>query len=78
LPKAGHKSEQRRQHERQSWFRRGRRYHAGIEGRISVLKRKHGLGRCLNHGRDGFERWVGWGVIANNLTIIGRTRAIHA
>jgi IS5 family transposase len=72
LPKAGYKSEKRRHHERQPWFRRGRRYHAGIEGRISVLKRKHGLARCLNHGEDGFTRWVGWGIIANNLTIIGR------
>jgi IS5 family transposase len=75
LPKAGHKSERRRQHERQSWFRRGRRYHVGIEGRISVLKRKHGLGRCLNHGPEGFERWVGWGIIAHNLTIIARHHA---
>lgn len=72
LPKAGYKSQKRREHERQSWFRRGRHYHAGIEGRISVLKRKHGLDRCLNHGENGFERWVGWGVIANNLTSIGR------
>lgn len=72
LPKAGYKSERRRQHERQSWFRRGRRYHAGVEGRISVLKRKHGLDRCLNHGQDGFERWVGLEIIAHNLTIIGR------
>jgi IS5 family transposase len=75
LPKAGHKSQQRRQHERQSWFRRGRRYHAGVEGRISVLKRKHGLDRCLNHGQDGFDRWVGLGIIAHNLTQIGRKRA---
>jgi IS5 family transposase len=75
LPKAGHKSERRRAHERQAWFRRGRRYHAGVEGRISVLKRKHGLDRCLHHGRDGFERWVGWGIIAHNLTIIGRNLA---
>lgn len=72
LPKAGYKSQARREHERQSWFRRGRRYHAGVEGRISVLKRKHGLDRCLNHGEDGFQRWVGWGIIANNLTIIGQ------
>lgn len=72
LPKAGYKSQARRDPERQSWFRRGRRYHAGVEGRISVLKRKHGLDRCLNHGEDGFERWVGWGIIANNLTIIGQ------
>lgn len=72
LPKAGHKSQARRHHEAQPWFRRGRRFHNGVEGRISVLKRKHGLDRCLNHGEDGFQRWVGWGVIANNLTVIGR------
>lgn len=39
LPKRGRKTEKRRQHEAQSWFKRGRRFQAGIEGRISVLKR---------------------------------------
>jgi IS5 family transposase len=72
LPKPGRKSETRRQHERQRWFWRGRRFHAGVEGRISVIKRKYGLDRCRNHGQDGFERWVGWGVIANNLTAMGK------
>jgi IS5 family transposase len=71
LPKPGYKSEARRQHEKQRWFKRGRRFHAGVEGRISVLKRKHGLDRCLYHGDDGFERWVGWGVIAGNLAVMG-------
>jgi IS5 family transposase len=71
LPKSGYKSAQRRQHEKQRWFRRGRRYHQGVEGRISVLKRRHGLDRSLYHGEDGFERWVGWGVIAHNLLTIG-------
>jgi IS5 family transposase len=72
LPKPGHKSETRRKHEQQPWFRRGRRFHAGVEGRISVIKRKHGLSRCRNHGRIGFECWVGWGIVANNLTVMGR------
>ena len=72
LPKPGRKSETRRQHERQRWFWRGRRFHAGVEGRISVIKRKHGLDRCRNRGQHGFERWVGWGVIANNLTAMGK------
>jgi IS5 family transposase len=72
LPKPGRKSETRRQHERQRWFWRGRRFHAGVEGRISVIKRKHGLDRCRNRGQDGFECWVGWGVIANNLTAMGK------
>jgi len=71
LPKPGHKSKARRQHEKQRWFKRGRCFHAGVEGRISVLKRKHGLDRCLYHGEDGFGRWVGWGVIAGNLAVMG-------
>jgi IS5 family transposase len=75
LPKPGHKSAARKQRERQRWFRRGRRFHAGIEGRISVVSRKHGLDRCRDNGKTGFDRWVGWGVIANNLTIMGRRLA---
>lgn len=70
LPQPGYKSEVRRQHERQGWFKRGRRFHAGVEGRISVLTRKHGLERCLYHGEDGFARWVGWGFIAGNLAVM--------
>jgi IS5 family transposase len=72
LPKPGHKSETRCKHERQRWFWRGRRFHAGVEGRISVIKRKYGLDRCRNRGSVGFEQWVGWGIIANNLTMMGR------
>ena len=71
LPKAGHKSEARRQHERQRWFKRGRRFHVGVEGRISVLKRKHGLNRGRYRGDDGFGRWIGLGVIAGNLAVMG-------
>ncbi len=72
LPKRGYKSQQRREREQQDWFVEGRKWHAGVEGRISVLKRAHGLGRCLNHGSTGFACWVGWGVIAGNLAVIGR------
>jgi IS5 family transposase len=75
LPKRGRKSEKRRAYEAQSWFRRGRRFQAGIEGRISVQKRKHGLDCCLDHGDEGFEKWVGWGVIAGNLAVMGRALA---
>ena len=78
LPKPGYKSQQRREYEAQSWFKRGRRFQAGVEGRISVGKRKHGLDCCLDHGEDGFDKWVGWGIIANNLTVMGRTLAAKA
>jgi IS5 family transposase len=67
LPHLGRKTPARRTYERQRWFRRGARWRVGSEGRISVLKRRHGLRRCRYHGEDGTARWVGLGVIANNL-----------
>jgi len=70
LPKPGYKSKARQRHEHQPWFRAARRFRNGIEGRISHLRRARGLDRCLNHGLPGLERWVGWGIIANNLAVI--------
>ena len=75
LPRRGPKSPARRAYERQAWFRRGQRWRVGCEGRISVIKRRHGLRRCRYHGTDGMHRWVGLGVIADNLinmaTVLG-------
>jgi IS5 family transposase len=73
LPKRGYCSTARLKHEHKAWFVKGRHWHAGVEGRISVLKRAHDLGRCLAHGLSGFQRWVGWGIIAGNLAVLGRT-----
>jgi IS5 family transposase len=75
LPKSGRPSHERNQHEKQRWFRRGFRFRAGIEGRISVLGRAFGLNLCLDHGEEGMERWVGWGIVAHNLRQIARTQA---
>ncbi len=71
LPIPGKKSAERAKHEKQHWFRRGRKWHAGVEGRISVLKRVFALDRCLNRGENGFHRWIGWAMIANNLRSVG-------
>jgi hypothetical protein len=54
-------------HERAAWFRRGFRFRAGIEGRISVLRRRFGLDRCRDHGEAGLGRWVGWGIVTASL-----------
>src|SRR5215210_1134796 len=75
LPKSGRVTKERKAHERQGWFRRGFRFRAGIEGRIRVLKRDFGLGRCPDHGEEGLERWVGWGVVTANLAKIAETQA---
>jgi IS5 family transposase len=72
LPKPGYRSKKRKEHESQEWFVLGRRWHAGVEGRISVLQRAHGLERCRDHGWQGFQCWVGWGIIAGNLAVMGR------
>lgn len=54
------------------WFHHALRWRTGCEGRISVLKQRHGLARCRYRGIDGVHRWVGLGVIANNLWVLGR------
>ena len=75
LPQPGRKSQARKLHEKQRWFIQGRKWHAGVEGRISVLKRRNELDRSRDHGEQGFDKWVGWGVISANLLVIGRTLA---
>jgi IS5 family transposase len=75
IPEQGKPPPERRAVERARSFRRGQRFRAGIEGRISVCKRRGWLGRCRDHGAEGFTRWVMWGVIANNLVAIARYEA---
>jgi hypothetical protein len=36
------------------------------------LKRARQQDRCQNRGEHGLERWVGWGVITNNLVVTAR------
>jgi IS5 family transposase len=48
------------------------RWRTGSEGRISALKRRHGLRRCRYRGASGMQRWVGLGVIANDLLALAR------
>jgi len=71
IPKRGYRSKPRERLEHRTRFVKGRHWHAGVGGRISVLKRAH--------GPTGFHQWVGWGnalctfsVIAGNLAVLGR------
>ena len=75
LPHQGPLSGSRRRLEQHPTFRRACRFRAGIEGRISVLKRRFGLRRCRYHGPAGMERWVGWGILAHDLRQISRFAA---
>lgn len=75
LPRTGRVSKERRELERSAWWRRAYRFRAGIEGRISVLRRKYGLERCRYRGENGMGRWIGWGILAHNLAKISQTVA---
>lgn len=71
IPQSGGKrSAEREALEKSPEFKKGQRFRAGIEGRISVLFRGRGMKRALVEGRERFELLVGAAVLANNLLII--------
>ena len=51
---AQNKSLERKREQRKRWFRNGQKWRTGSEGRISVVRRRHGLDRCRYRG------YVGW------------------
>jgi IS5 family transposase len=67
LPRKGKKGQARTEHENQPWFKDLQRYRAAGEARISLLKRKYGLGRSRYRGLVGSKSWVGFGILTHNL-----------
>jgi IS5 family transposase len=72
LPGRGRLSATRAARQKQRWFRRGQGWRAGIEARLSTLKHCFGMKRALYKGQIGFERHVGWCIIAHNLVAMSR------
>jgi transposase, IS5 family len=72
LPACGRLSRPRAFRQRQRWFRRGQAWRAGIEARLSTLKHRFGMQRARYKGEIGFERHVGWCIIAHNLVAMSR------
>jgi IS5 family transposase len=77
IPNLNPKCTERRKLQKKRWFRQAQKWRTGSEGRISLLKRRHGLNRCRYKGCDGMKRWVGLGIIADNLINIGRVLAVR-
>jgi len=75
IPNRSTKSPQRKREQKKRWFRQGQKWRTGSEGRISVVKRRHGLNHSQYAGDGGIKRWVGLGVIADNLVNISRAMA---
>ncbi|HYB05115.1 MAG TPA: ISNCY family transposase [Methyloceanibacter sp.] len=78
IPNRSTKSLERKRVQKKRWFRNGQKWRTGCEGRISVIKRRHGLSRCRYKGDAGMKRWVGLGVIADNLISMGNAIARQA
>lgn len=72
LPKKGKLSPQEKQRQRNYHFKKLQRWRAGGEAKISWLKRKFGLRRCLDKGEFSYGRWVGAGILANNLIVMAK------
>ena len=71
VPNRSTKSAERKREQKKRWFRNGQKWRTGSEGRISVIKRRHGLNRCRYKGDQGMRRWVGLGIIGDNLVTMG-------
>jgi IS5 family transposase len=75
VPNRSTKSPERKREQKKRWFRNGQKWRTGSEGRISVVKRRHGLDRCRYKGDSGMRLWVGLGVIGDNLLTLGNALA---
>jgi IS5 family transposase len=78
VPNRSTNSVKRKREQKKRWFREGQRWRTGSEGRISVVKRRHGLNRSRYRGDAGMQRWVGLGVIADNLINIGSAKTVSS
>lgn len=55
-------------------YRKLRNFRAGIEARISCLKRAYGLARCTWRGLDHFKTYIWSAVVAHNLVLLARLK----
>jgi IS5 family transposase len=55
-------------------YQKLRRFRAGIESGISLLKRVFGLARCVWKSAIGFHAYVRTAVLAANLLVLARAR----
>ena len=68
--RGGCKTPERRAYEKSPAFKKGQKFRAGVEGRISVMLRGRGMKRCRAKGLEHFELFVGVAVLANNLMVL--------
>jgi hypothetical protein len=70
LPRKGKLSQSAQTEEQSAEFIKARRAHSAVESAINALD-VHGLDRCLDHGIEGFKRYVALAVVGRNIHRIG-------
>jgi transposase, IS5 family len=70
LPRKGKLSVPDKEREHTPEFIQARYQHSAVESAINAVE-NHGLDRCLDHGLEGFKRYVGLAVVARNIQILG-------
>jgi len=70
LPKKGGLSKADKERQCDPEFVQGRGHHPAVESAINALE-NHGLDRCLDHGIDGFDRYISLAVVARNMQQLG-------
>ncbi len=70
LPKKGRCNKKEQEKESSPEFRNSKRKHSAVESGINALE-VHGLDKCLDHGLDGFKRYVALAVVARNIQKMG-------
>lgn len=71
IPKKGKRNKEEESRESEPEFKKLRKQHSAIESTINCLEH-HGLDRCPDKGIEGFERYLGLGMLAYNLHLTGR------
>ncbi len=70
LPKKGRLSIEDKSREHSEDFISARYQHSAVESAINALG-VHGLDRCLDHGSEGFRKYVALGVLSRNIQKVG-------
>jgi hypothetical protein len=70
LPKKGKLSKADQEREYAPEFKQAKKQHSAVESAINALE-VHGLDKCLDHGIDAFERYVGLAVLSRNIQKLG-------
>jgi len=70
LPRKGRLSKNDKKREYSEDFIKARYQHSAVESAINALE-VHGLDRCLDHGINGFKRYVALAVLGRNIQQLG-------